>query len=487
MATGNYVYKSSFLQGLITSIGMLGAMLGSLTCFQIADELGRKRTLIVASVLFFFGSIVENVSGISSFDGRTGISILIMGRLLYGYGCGFAMHGAPAYIGEMAPSQIRGLLVSLKEGFVVLGMVLGYTIGYLFSETVGGWRYTYGFGSIISVIMLFGMIYLPYSARWLALKGRINEATLSLKFVTPNISESEIEDIKEIADKAIENQRNILYQSQSDWTKLTAPAIFPALVAGVGLVFLQQVTGQPSVLYYADSIFEDVGLDMAASIGVSVFKLFATLFATFTVDKYGRKLLLYIGCSLMLLALFILSIAFLFPYTSVNECNAHVAMISCPSSCVWDAGCASECSAETDDYLCTCCGISGINFQKSVILTALFIYIGGYQIGFGPISWLLISEIFPLEVRGKAVSIAVVTNFFWNTVMTFIFPIELNLIGQSLTFFIYAIVLIFAINFIYHRVPETKGLTLEEIEDFFLRTSQVNIYREVDKSNSALI
>jgi MFS family permease len=123
------------------------------------------------------------------------------------------------------------------------------------------------------------------------------------------------------------------------------------------------------------------------------------------------------------------------------------------------------------DALCACCGAGGITTQKSIILVALFIYIGGYQVGFGPVCWLIISEIFPLEVRGKAVSLAVVTNFLWNTIMTFIFPAELEYIGTAPTFYLYALILVFGIYFIYTRVPETKGLSLEEIEDFFVRKS----------------
>jgi hypothetical protein len=115
--------------------------------------------------------------------------------------------------------------------------------------------------------------------------------------------------------------------------------------------------------------------------------------------------------------------------------------------------------------------VGGINAQKSVILTALFIYIGGYQIGFGPISWLLISEIFPLKVRGKAVSIAVVTNFFFNAVMAFLFPVELETIGSAGTFFLYGAILALGIVYIYRYVPETKGFTLEQIEDYFLKIS----------------
>jgi sugar porter (SP) family MFS transporter len=470
------VADSSVLQGVITSIGMFGAMLGSMTCFSIADDLGRRRSLLLASFLFIFGSLFEAFSGKSTYSAKKGIILLLVGRLIYGYGCGFAMHGAPAYIGEMAPPAIRGLLVSLKEAFIVLGMVLGYSIGYAYADTVGGWRYTYFWSCPFAVAMFFGMFYLPYSARWLALKGRVLEARESLRFVLPNLPESEAEAMQEVANKAAEAQE----QNKSmagDWKRLTSPTILPAMVAGVGLVFLQQVTGQPSVLYYADSIFEDVGLDTVASIGVSVFKLVATLFATITVDNYGRKLLLYIGCSLMLLALMILGTAFLFPYTSASDCESELSSDTCPSTCVWSDTCLSDCSSSGyyDDTSCVCCGVSGINTQKAVILTALFIYIGGYQVGFGPISWLLISEIFPLEVRGKAVSIAVVTNFFWNTIMTFFFPVELETIGTAATFYVYGVILAFGIYFIYLKVPETKGLSLEEIEDFFLRSSKVTI------------
>jgi MFS family permease len=161
----NNVAKSSALQGFITASTMFGAVLGSLTCFSIADELGRKRSLILASILFFVGGIIEFISGESSFSYTSGLTCLIIGRLLYGYACGFAMHGAPAYIGEMAPSQIRGFLISLKEVFIVLGMVLGYSIGYDYSAMVGGWRYVYLWSCLFSFGMFCGMMYLPYSAR----------------------------------------------------------------------------------------------------------------------------------------------------------------------------------------------------------------------------------------------------------------------------------------------------------------------------------
>ena len=229
---------------------------------------------------------------------------------------------------------MSGLLLSLKEVFVVIGIIFGYTFGYIYSTHIGGWRYTYGLSIPFAILMFIGMLSLPYSARWLALKGRIDEARQSLKFVTPNLPESELEAVKEAADKAIAATGKI--SLTDDYRRLTSPTVFPALVAGVGLVFFQQVTGQPSVLYYADSLFNDVGLSTFASILVSLFKLVATLVATFTVDTQGRKLLLYIGCSLMLLALLMLGTAFLFPYTSSTQCNTYVSDDTCISSCVWD-------------------------------------------------------------------------------------------------------------------------------------------------------
>lgn len=421
------VNDSSFLQGAITAVGMVGAMLSSLYCFQVADILGRRMELLIAATLYAGGAAIEFISGDASFDSTSGITTLMIGRLVYGFGCGFCMHGAPAYIGEMAPYQIRGLLVSLKEAFIVVGITLGYSIGYGMSYLDGGWKYTYGFAIIPASVMFLGVYYLPPSCRWLALKGNIEEAKLSLMFVSPDLPSAEVRSLEEMSQKKHKEDNNT---STEERAELMSPEVFPALVAGVGLVVFQQITGQPSVLYYANTIFADVGLDAVAAVAIAVFKLIATLFATFTVDNYGRKSLLYVGCSMMLFALVMLSVVFIFP---------------------------------TGD---------GFTPQKAAILVALFIYIGGYQVGYGPVVWLFISEIFPLEVRGKAVAIAVVTNFFFNAVMVFLFPVELQYIGAAATFFIYTFVLLIGIYFIRNYVPETKGLTLEEIEAYFKKNSK---------------
>lgn len=433
------VADSTILQGLITSSGVIGALIGSIIIFAIADDIGRKNTMLIAACFYLIGAIVEAISGAFDASESTGLSLFFTGSIIYGFGCGFAMHGAPAYIGEMAPSAIRGLLVSLKEGFVVLGMVLGYSIGYGFDKVVGGWRYTFAMEAVIAVIFFAGVWKLPFSARWLALKGRNDEARESLKFVTPGISELECQEVYDMAEEArrINEEANAAIDMdrgdpptlerwsrvlQRDYKQFNQPAVKAALTAGIGVVVFQQITGQPSVLYYANTLFESIGVTGAASIGVSLFKLLMTLGTTLTVDKYGRKFLLNIGCAIMLVALALLSVLFLMPTTDTTQ-------------------------------IC--------------ILVALVLYIGGYQLGFGPIAWLFISEIFPLEVRGKAVSLAVITNFFWNGVISLIFPTEVALIGPSATFAVYGVILIIAIIFIQRFVPETKGLTLEDITRLF--------------------
>jgi len=469
------IHGSSLLQGVITSIGMLGAVMGCLICFKVADRIGRRWTIITAACLYCLGSIIEFVSGDPDWDINIGLTVLLLGRLIYGFGCGFAMQGAPSYIGEMAPTQIRGLLISMKEAFIVLGMLLGYSIGYGFSSIVGGWRYTYGIASIYSIFMLLGMYMLPESSRWLALNHRRDEAIASLRYVTPHPTKTEMLAIEDLVIKST------LYTSSEssmaeDYQRLTSPSTLPALIAGVGLVFFQQVTGQPSVLYYANTIFRDIGVSSIAAIAISLFKLVATLLTTVTVDKYGRKVLLYIGCSLMLAALIALAVAFIYPYSSIEECNAYHAQAVCPSSCSWNSDQSSSCDttacivvSNSNPSLCptTCCSSILISPQKIIIIMALFLYIGGYQVGFGPISWLIVSEIFPLQIRGKAVSIAVVVNFILNFLVSLLFPIELHSLGPSITFIIFAAILTWSLYFIMRYVPETKGLSLEAIEEYF--------------------
>lgn len=299
---------------------------------------------------------------------------------------------------------------------IVLGILMGYLVGYLLEETVGGWRYVYGLTCILAVFMFMGVYSLPPSCRWLALKRKTEEAEKSLKFfLRKGVDEAMGEIVQQMEEEALRPKASVFsgkYNRQ--------------LLCGIGVVTLQQITGQPSVLYYANEIFKNAGLASVASVGIGAFKLFATGAAVLTVDKFGRRLLLLVGISLMAIALVLLTFLFY---------NFH-------------AG-------------------DEIDARQVFIFIAMFLYIGGYQVGFGPIAWLLISEIFPLEVRGQAVALAVQSNFFWNLVVTFLFPLEKEAIGASWTFGLFTMLDVASLAFVFWNVPETKGLALEEIEEVF--------------------
>ncbi|CAM9442958.1 unnamed protein product, partial [Heterosigma akashiwo] len=427
-----YIADSTFLQGLITSIGIAGAMVGSMICFKVGDFLGRRKELLISALLYFLGGLLECQSGAFTTvaQASAALTMLIAGRITFGVACGFAMHGAPAYIAEMAPSSIRGLLISLKEAFIVVGILIGYVLGYVYDETAGGWRYVYGSSMLFGrgAAAFVGML-MPPSSRWLvtlALTRRPGPASSS----SPRRAAGGLD---EVGAPLLEESRAVAEaSSKQGWEALTTGPCRLALIAGCGVVVLQQVTGQPSVLYYADSIFADVGLDSIASVLVGSFKLVATLYAVLTVDSQGRKKLLFIGVGMMLVGLLVLTVA----YISSSDC--------------------------------TCCGVGSFNFQKGAILAAMFTYIGGYQVGFGPIAWLLISEVFPMELRGKAISVAVVVNFLVMTLMTFEFATEVDLIGRSRPPSSSSPVADATLYFIHKNVPETKGLSLEQIEAFFV-------------------
>lgn len=150
------VNDNAYVEGVITSTVLVGGMIGSMICFSVANSLGRKCELMVGAALYAVGSLVEYFSAIPTLDATWGLTILLVGRLVYGIACGFSMHGAPAYIGEMAPSAIRGLLVSAKEACIVLGIMSGFAVGYVFSEREGDWKYTYGAAVPFALIMYAG-------------------------------------------------------------------------------------------------------------------------------------------------------------------------------------------------------------------------------------------------------------------------------------------------------------------------------------------
>lgn len=414
--------------GLVVSGSLYGALLGSILVYPIADFIGRRGELLIAAALYLLGGSVTAYA--------PGLAILLIGRLLYGLGIGLAMHGAPLYIAETCPSQIRGTLISLKEVFIVVGILLGYFVGSTQINAIGGWRYMFGFSAPVAVIMGFGIWSLPPSPRWLLLRavqgvGSLEEyrkkAILALSRLrgrpaADSVSEKQIDETL----VSLKSQYNS-QESEGNFLEVIQGPSLKAFIIGGGLVLFQQITGQPSVLYYAGSILQTAGFSAASdaarvSVIIGVFKLLMTGIAVFKVDDLGRKPLLIGGVSGIAISLVLLSAYFKF--------------------------------------------LGGF---PAVAVIALLLYVGCYQISFGPISWLMVSEIFPLRTRGKGISLAVLTNFGSNAIVTFAFSPLKELLGAENLFILFAAIALISLAFVVIYVPETKGLTLEEIETKILK------------------
>jgi sugar porter (SP) family MFS transporter len=384
--------------------------------------------LVTAAALYILGALVTGFA--------PNFVALIIGRILYGIGIGLAMHGAPLYIAETSPSQIRGTLISLKELFIVLGILFGYLIGSLEIDKVGGWRYMFGFGAPLAAVMALGMWSLPPSPRWLLLRAVQGKAsmednkkkaiqalrTLRGRSASEKVLADDVEDTIVSIKAAYAGQ-----EGEGNIWEVFEGASLKAFSIGGGLVLFQQITGQPSVLYYAASILQTAGFSAASdaarvAIYIGLFKLLMTGVAVLKVDDLGRRPLLIGGVGGIALSLFLLA-----AYYKI------------------------------------------LNNFPFVAVGALLLYVGAYQVSFGPISWLMVSEIFPLRMRGRGISLAVLTNFGSNALVTFAFSPLQEFLGPENIFFLFGAIAVLALVFVILNVPETKGLSLEEIESKILK------------------
>jgi len=431
--------------GQIAGGSLLGAIISSTLIILIGDkDIGRKVELQISSLLFLLGTVVQSVLSSS-------IPVLLGGRILYGLGIGVAMHAAPLFIAETAPNKLRGRLVSFKEAAIVIGIVAGYAAGAYFGGS-SDWRAVWLDSAIpLEVLMILGSFFLiPESPRWLALRNRKEEAVESLKVLQPELSvdeaSSQVQEMITLSSSSVAvDQSTVVGDMKTNDALESLKEIFGspynrrALVIGIGLVAFQQFSGQPSVLYFANRLFEQAGLGYEAALFIGVFKLIMTFVSAYLVEnpQFGRRTLLLIGNSGVTLSL--LSLAYF--YLGGN--------------------------AVTDGV-----GSVGPSVQQYSIIASMLIFVGSYQIGFGPISWLILSEIFPLRIRSTALSLGTLVNFSSNLLVTLIFEAERVLVGESLLFLQFGLIGLAATVFTYFLVFETRGLSLEEIE--------VKLKKEVD-------
>lgn len=399
---------STEMKEMIVSSVLLGAMVGSLLSGHLTDRFGRRRLMLIISGLFITGTIIASFA--------LQVYAILLGRLFIGFAIGIGSYTAPLYIAEVSPSELRGALVSLNQLAITIGILCSYLINYVFTNIDGSWRWMFGIGLVPAILLSLGMVFLPESPRWLVKQNRMDDAINTLKDLRNHADVSQ--EISEI--------KNSLNIKKTSFREIFSPWIRPVLFLGAMLGFIQQVTGINTIIYYAPTIFElagfhDASSSILATVGIGVVNVLATIFAIIYLDKLGRRPLLLSGLMGMCASLLGLSIAFHF--------NTEASIL------------------------------------RWVAMTCTFTYIICFAFSLGAILWLVVSEIFPLDVRATAMGVAVFSCWFWNFVVSSTFLTLLNSLGASQAFLLYAVMCIFSLIFCYYKTPETNGVTLEQIEE----------------------
>jgi sugar porter (SP) family MFS transporter len=399
-------HETGFMIGLLP----FGALIAACLTGRFSDWVGRLQVLYLIAILFSLGTIGILVT--HSF------SVLCVMRVLLGLGIGMSVVVTPMYIAETAPTEIRGKLVAYFQLAITLGILCSYLIN-LFVVDVLPWRWVFALGLIPSITLFVGALFLPESPRWLYIQGRTTQAHRVLTRLYghkyhPKEIEKELLAIK----KSIEKEKKT-----GVWKDLFSRKSLPCLILGIALFFFQQVSGINVVIYYAPTIFNSMQLGststtLLATVGVGTLNVLMTLVAMRWVEKWGRRPLLITGFAGTALSLGLIAFA-----TSFD----------------------------------------GVFFQW-VSAVSVFLFIAFFAVGLGPLPYILISEVFPIKIRGQGMSLSAASNWIFNTLVVASFPILLQELGISLVFLFYAVACALGLLFAIRYTPETKGISLEEIE-----------------------
>ncbi|MCP3966079.1 MAG: sugar porter family MFS transporter [Lentisphaerae bacterium] len=402
-------HLTTFQMSLTVSMLLAGAFFGALISGKITEKLGRKNSLLLGAAVFLIGSLI---CGFAVSD-----TMLLAGRFIVGLIIGMTSFIVPLYISEIAPTSLRGRLVIINTLAVTGGMLGSYILNVFLAPMPHNWRFMLGIGVLPAAFMFGGLLFLPQSPRWLMKRGRRAHARLTLEKIR-HIDEVEAE--LEAIEAVINSQ-----QSHSKWSDLLKHKYRGVMVVGIGLAIIQLFTGCNAVLYFAPVIFKNSGFSgitaqLMATVGVGAANFLFTIVAIWLVDKLGRRFIL--NSTLAGMSIMLLMISVLLRYSATNS-------------------------------LC-----------RYFLIGAMIIYISCFALGLGNLFWLLISEIYPLRIRAKAMSLATSINWLSNMVVAMLFLEVVNRIGSSGAFAIFTIISVASMVFCYLLVPETKGVSLEKIE-----------------------
>ncbi|XP_028798518.1 inositol transporter 1 isoform X1 [Neltuma alba] len=413
------VKDSNFLQEVIVSMAVVGAIIGAAVGGWINDAYGRKKATLIADVIFTMGSVVMAAA--------PDPYVLILGRLLVGLGVGIASVTAPVYIAEASPSEIRGGLVSTNTLMITGGQFLSYLINLAFTQVPGTWRWMLGVSGLPAVIQFVFMLFLPESPRWLFMKDRQNEAVNVLSKIYDFARlEDEVEFLRVQSEQDHQKTKEIKY-----WDVFKFKQIRLAFLAGAGLQAFQQFTGINTVMYYSPTIVQMAGfrsneLALLLSLIVAAMNAAGTVLGIYLIDHAGRRKLALYSLAGVITSLILLSVSF-----------------------------SSQSSDSTN-------GLYGW-----LAILGLALYIAFFSPGMGPVPWTVNSEIYPEEYRGICGGMAATVNWVSNLIVAQSFLSIAAALGTGSTFLIIAGIAVLAFLFVAVYVPETKGLTFDEVEQMW--------------------
>ena len=409
---------SSFIHGVTTSSALIGCIIGGIISGYFSRQFGRKNSLIFAAVLFTVSALGSAYPEFLFFTiGEPSISLLIMFnvyRIIGGIGVGLASAVVPMYIGEIAPADLRGRLVSFNQFAIIFGMLVVYFVNYLIAsgQTIAwiddiGWRYMFASEAVPAILFGLLLFFVPETPRYLALKNKDSKALEVLTKINGKLAAKGIlADIKGTLGTNIKREKLFAYG------KLV-------IIIGILLSVFQQFVGINVALYYAPRIFESMGAakdaSMLQTIVMGLVNVIFTIIAILTVDKWGRKPLLIVGSIGMAIGMF---------------------------------------------------GVAGLAYSEIIGISTLvfiIIYTASFMMSWGPICWVLISEIFPNKIRGQAVAVAVAAQWAANYFISSTYPMMMEYSG-ALTYGFYGVMSVLSALFVWKWVPETKGKTLEQMD-----------------------
>jgi sugar porter (SP) family MFS transporter len=396
-------------EGFLTGSLALGCIVGCLFAGNIADKYGRKPGLIIAALIFAVSSI-----GIAF---STSLTYFLILRFAAGIGVGMASMLCPMYIAEVSPAEVRGRNVAINQLTVVIGILITNLVNYFLADHgADSWRWMFGLGAVPSAVFLIGVTWLPESPRWLMKSGQTDKAMAILnKIGSPDFAESTFNAVK----------KSLAGSTKQSYAMVFEKAVRPAVVVGITLAVFQQFCGINVVFNYTSTIFESVGANLNRqlfeTVAIGVVNLVFTLLAMWQVDKLGRRPLMLWGA----LGLSILYIILAFLLQN--------------------------------------------HFPAGLVSIFVLLAISTYAISLAPVTWVLISEIFPNKIRGVASSVAIVSLWGAYFILVFTFPILAKILGAYGPFYLYAGICFLGFLFVKAKVKETKGQTLEELEDNLIR------------------